>query len=163
MAEAIRAAMMLSSTIPDLSDETKALAGDLEKLGPLRASIAKERDDLTRSAADLALDKTRLTALIDARQQSLADAESALDAERKRARRTRGPGRQSQRFDRQHGEPDRRRESRRRRRARGRPGDRRRGRLPRRRDARGDPARLKPAIAFADAKGQSRSRSPGPS
>ncbi len=85
MAEAIRAAIMLNGMIPDLSDETKSLSGDLEKLASLRASIASERDDLTRSAADLALDKTRLTDLIEARQQSLAAAERALGAERARA------------------------------------------------------------------------------
>ena len=85
LAGAIRAAIMLNSMIPDLNDAAHVLAADLTKLSDLRASIAKERDDLTRSAADLVVDKTRLTDLIDARQQSLAAAESALGAERARA------------------------------------------------------------------------------
>jgi septal ring factor EnvC (AmiA/AmiB activator) len=85
MVDAIRASILLGSMIPDLNDETKALAADLQKLASLRASISKERDELTQSAAELALDKTRLTDLINARQQSLAVAEMALNAERARA------------------------------------------------------------------------------
>ncbi|MFZ2108129.1 MAG: hypothetical protein WAV18_22570, partial [Roseiarcus sp.] len=85
MVEAVRAAMMLGATISDLKSEADALASDLDKLTTLRASIASQRDDLARSAQSLALDKTRLTELIRARQQSLSVAETALGAERKRA------------------------------------------------------------------------------
>jgi septal ring factor EnvC (AmiA/AmiB activator) len=85
MVEAVRAAMMLGATISDLKSEADALASDLDKLTALRASIASQRDDLARSAQSLALDKARLTELIRARQQSLSVAESALGAERKRA------------------------------------------------------------------------------
>lgn len=85
MVEAVRAAMMLGATISDLKSEADALASDLDKLTALRASIASQRDDLARSAQSLALDKTRLTELIRARQQSLSVAETALGAERKRA------------------------------------------------------------------------------
>jgi septal ring factor EnvC (AmiA/AmiB activator) len=84
MPEAIRAAMTLGSTVDELKSETDALKSDLDRLASLRASIAKERDDLARRSSDLALDKTRLTALIDARQQSLSAAEQALAAERAR-------------------------------------------------------------------------------
>jgi septal ring factor EnvC (AmiA/AmiB activator) len=84
MAEAIRAAMVLSSTVGELKSETEALRQDLEQLAALRASIANERDDLARRSSDLALDKARLTALIDARQQSLSAAEQALAAQRER-------------------------------------------------------------------------------
>jgi len=84
MAEAIRAAMVLGSTVGELKSETEALRKDLEQLAGLRASIAKQRDDLARRSADLALDKTRLSALVDARQQSLSAAEQALAAERER-------------------------------------------------------------------------------
>ncbi|MGD1036524.1 MAG: peptidoglycan DD-metalloendopeptidase family protein [Roseiarcus sp.] len=85
MAEAIRAAMVLSSTVGALKSETEALRKDLDQLAGLRASIAKERDDLAQRSTNLALDKTRLTALIDARQQSLSAAEQALAAQRERA------------------------------------------------------------------------------
>jgi len=85
MVEAVRAAMMLGATVSDLKSEADSLASDLDKLGALRAAIAGQRDDLARSAEALVLDKTRLTDLIGARQQSLSVAESALGAERKRA------------------------------------------------------------------------------
>ncbi len=84
MAEAIRAATVLGSTVGELKSETEALRQDLEQLAALRASIAKERDDLAQRSSNLALDKTRLTALIDARQQSLSAAEQALAAQRER-------------------------------------------------------------------------------
>ena len=84
MAEAIRAAMVLGSTVGELKSETEALRKDLEQLASVRASIAKQRDDLARRSANLELDKTRLSALVDARQQSLSAAEQALAAERER-------------------------------------------------------------------------------
>ncbi len=84
MAEAIRAATLLSSTVGALKAETEALGKDLDQLADLRASIAKERDGLSRRSANLALEKTRLTALIDARQQSLSAAQQALAAQRER-------------------------------------------------------------------------------
>ena len=85
MAEAIRAAMALSSTVGELESETAALKKDLDELASLRASIAKERDAQAQRSASLALEKTRLAALIDARQQSLSDAAQALGAQRERA------------------------------------------------------------------------------
>ncbi|HYA73396.1 MAG TPA: peptidoglycan DD-metalloendopeptidase family protein [Roseiarcus sp.] len=84
MAEAIRAATVLGSTVGELKSETEALRQDLEQLAALRGSIAKERDELAQRSSNLALDKTRLTALIDARQQSLSAAEQALAAQRER-------------------------------------------------------------------------------
>jgi septal ring factor EnvC (AmiA/AmiB activator) len=85
MVAAVRAAMMLGATVSGLQGETQQLAHDLDALTALRADIATQRDDLAKSAAELAVDKTRLTGLIAARQQSLDVAESALGAERKRA------------------------------------------------------------------------------
>ncbi|MGD0762645.1 MAG: peptidoglycan DD-metalloendopeptidase family protein [Roseiarcus sp.] len=84
MAEAIRAAIVLGSTVGELKSETEALTQDLERQASLSASIAKQRNDLARRSASLALDKTRLGALVDARQQSLSAAEQALAAERER-------------------------------------------------------------------------------
>jgi murein hydrolase activator len=85
MAQAIRAAILLGAVVPELRAETLALADDLDELAKLRKSIAAEREDLAKRAQGLVEDRTRLAALIDARQQSLADAEKALDAERDRA------------------------------------------------------------------------------
>jgi murein hydrolase activator len=77
--------MLLGSVIPDLKSETVALSQDLEELAGLRKSIADERKGLNERAASLADDKERLTALVAARQQSLAAAEQALGSERDRA------------------------------------------------------------------------------
>ena len=84
MSEAIRAATLLGSTVGELKLETEALRKDLDQLSALRASIGAQRDDLARRSADLALDKTRLTGLVDARQQSLSTAEQALSAQQER-------------------------------------------------------------------------------
>jgi len=85
MAEAIRAATLLGSMVEALKSETDALRADLAQLADLRASIAKQRDDLAQRSAALAADKMRLAALIEARQQSLSEAEQALAAQRLRA------------------------------------------------------------------------------
>ena len=85
MAEAIRAATLLGSTVEALKSETDALRADLAQLADLKASIAKQRDVLAQRQTALAVEKTRLAALIDARQQSLSEAEQALAAQRQRA------------------------------------------------------------------------------
>jgi murein hydrolase activator len=85
MAQAIRAAILLGAVVPELKAETQGLADDLDELAKLRQSIATEREDLSKRAQSLAEDRTRLAALIDARQQSLAEAEKALGAQRDRA------------------------------------------------------------------------------
>ncbi len=151
MVEAVRAAMVLGAAVSDLQTQTRALSSDLEKLTGLRAEIAKQRDDLVESAAGLAADRARLTDLIAARQQSLSVAESALGAERARAgelsakaatlkdliaatERAAGAARAGAEAAAQATAADVE---------------------TRAAAAKGaDPARLKPAIAFADAKGQ---------
>jgi len=85
MAEAIRAATLLGSTVEALKSETDALRADLAQLADLKLSIARQRDDLAQRQTALAAEKTRLAALIDARQQSLGEAEQALAAQRDRA------------------------------------------------------------------------------
>jgi murein hydrolase activator len=85
MTQAVRAAMLLGSVLPDLKSETIALAQDIDELAELRKSIAAANENLGQRAASLAKDKERLTALVAARQQSLADAERALGSERDRA------------------------------------------------------------------------------
>jgi septal ring factor EnvC (AmiA/AmiB activator) len=85
MAQAIRAAILLGAVVPELRAETQALADDLDELAKLRKSIAAEQADLAKRAQGLAEGRKRLAALIEARQQSLAEAEQALNAERDRA------------------------------------------------------------------------------
>ena len=85
MAEAIRAATLLTATVPELKAQTESLKRDLESLQQTRKSIAAEREGLARSMSGLALEKERLAALVEARQASLATAEQALGAQHERA------------------------------------------------------------------------------
>jgi len=85
MSEAVRAATVMGAVIPELKSETESVRRDLDALARTRDSIAKERDELTQRSQTLAVDKMRLGALIDARQQSLASAQDALGSQRQRA------------------------------------------------------------------------------
>ncbi len=85
MSEAVRAATVLSAVIPEFQSETEAARRDIDALAKTKDSIVRERDELARRGAKLALDKMRLAALIDARQQSLASAQDALGSQQQRA------------------------------------------------------------------------------
>ena len=85
MSEAVRAATVLASVIPELKSEIEAARRDLDTLAKTRESIARERDELTEKGKALAADKLRLAALIDARQQSLLSAQDALGSQQQRA------------------------------------------------------------------------------
>ena len=85
MTEAIRASMLLGSVVPDLNNETIALSRDLDELARLHVSIETEKQGLGERAATLAQDKPRLASLVDARQQALSAAQEALGSERARA------------------------------------------------------------------------------
>ena len=85
MSEAVRAATILGSVIPQLKSETEAVRQDLEALAGTKDSIVRERGELAQRSAALALDKMRLAALIDARQKSLASAQDALGSQQQRA------------------------------------------------------------------------------
>ncbi|MCB1542605.1 MAG: peptidoglycan DD-metalloendopeptidase family protein, partial [Rhodoblastus sp.] len=83
--KAIRASMTLGAVLPGLRAETEALASDLKDLVSLRASIATEKDNLAREHQGLQDERARLAALVDTRQKSLGEAQSALEIEQKRA------------------------------------------------------------------------------
>ncbi len=85
MAEAVRAASLLSSTIPDLRSQAEALARDIDELSTTRESIARARDSLTRTRVSLGLEKARLSELVEARQQALSATADALGSQQKRA------------------------------------------------------------------------------
>src|SRR5271169_5661380 len=85
MSEAVRAATVLGSVIPELKSEIEAARQDLDALSKTRESIARGRDELTEKGRALAVDKMRLAALVDARQQSLASAQDALGSQHERA------------------------------------------------------------------------------
>jgi murein hydrolase activator len=84
MSDAVRAATVMGAVIPELKAETESVRHDLDALAKTRDSIAKERDELTQRGQALAVDRMRLSALIDARQQSLASAQDALGSQRRR-------------------------------------------------------------------------------
>ena len=85
MSEAVRAATVLGSVIPELKSETEALAQDMDDLAKTRAGIARERDELGKRLSEMAESRAKLQALVDARQESLANAQSELDAQSGRA------------------------------------------------------------------------------
>ena len=140
MSEAVRAAIVLGSVLPQLQGEAMAAARDLDKLAALRSSMAEQRDALARDAEALGQDKIRLAGLISARQQSLDEAQGALAAERKRASELANQALSlKDLLARMEGAP--------------RPGD-ASGVDPQAAALRAaDPTRLKPAVAFADARG----------
>lgn len=82
--KAIRTAILLGSVVPELRSETEILAADLAELMSLRKAIAAERDKLRTEAAQLAEERGRLAALVEARRAAIGDAEKALQAERER-------------------------------------------------------------------------------
>ncbi len=85
MSEAVRAAAVMGALIPELKSAIEAARRDLDDLARTRESIAQERDALTEQGKALAAEKMRLAALIDARQQSLASAQDALGSQQQRA------------------------------------------------------------------------------
>jgi murein hydrolase activator len=85
MSEAVRAATVMGAVIPELKLETEQVRNDLDALARTRDSIVTERDELAQKSQALAADKMRLSALIDARQQSLVSAQDALGSQRQRA------------------------------------------------------------------------------
>ena len=85
MSQAVRAATVMGALIPELKSEIEAARREIDDLAKTRESIARERDELTERGKALAADKMRLGALIDARQQSLASAQDALGSQQQRA------------------------------------------------------------------------------
>ncbi|RBP16560.1 septal ring factor EnvC (AmiA/AmiB activator) [Roseiarcus fermentans] len=85
MAEAVRAATLLSAMTVDLKAETERLARDIDELASTRAAIAGERDAHAQAVASLTTEKTRLAALVAARKESMSSAEAALGSQQKRA------------------------------------------------------------------------------
>jgi len=84
--EAMRGAMTLGSILPEMRAEMHKLQVDLTELLKLRDSIKIEKASLAREKDELQAQRARLSALVEARQASLKQAQSALDAEAERAR-----------------------------------------------------------------------------
>ena len=85
MLAAIRASMLLGTVVPGLRSAAESLASDLAELGRLRVLIAGQRDALGIETAALDAERARLSDLVAARQAAQVAAEGTLDGERQRA------------------------------------------------------------------------------
>ena len=77
--------MLLGAVVPGLRAETETLARDLADLVRLRGSIALDRDRLSGQIAALAAEQVKLSALVEARQRTLAAAQQNLAGEQSHA------------------------------------------------------------------------------
>ena len=83
----VRSAILLGAVVPEMRAETEILAGDLNELARLTASISAERERLLATVADQAAEKERLSLLVAekgklrGRSQELLEAEQARSAE----------------------------------------------------------------------------------
>lgn len=80
----VRSAILLNAVIPELRSQAETLIADLGELKRLREEILAEQKTLNASRAAQEEDRTRLAALVDARQRQQAEAEKTLQAERAR-------------------------------------------------------------------------------
>ena len=83
--KALRTAITLGAVVPDMRAEADAIAGDLAELSRVRKDIVSERATLSQNLDRLANEQLRLNMLIDARQKKQATTEQALDTERQHA------------------------------------------------------------------------------
>ena len=82
---AIRTSMLLGAVVPELRGQVDALASDLAELARVRRIITADRDTLSQQVASLDAEKAKLPGLIAARQASQTEAEGALNAEQQHA------------------------------------------------------------------------------
>jgi septal ring factor EnvC (AmiA/AmiB activator) len=80
----VRTAMMLGAVLPELRSEAQSLASDLNELVELRKSIAQEKERLAAEAQAFVRDNEKLSALVTARQGALKDTEQKLAEQRQR-------------------------------------------------------------------------------
>lgn len=83
--DALRAALALGDLLPHLRAQAQALQTDLAELVRLRDGVREEQERLAKEKTALAEQRERLGSLIETRQEALAAAQSALDSERARA------------------------------------------------------------------------------
>jgi septal ring factor EnvC (AmiA/AmiB activator) len=85
MLQAVRASILLGAVLPELRAETEILATDLAELVRLKEAIATDRTTLRSELAALQREQERLSALMEARQHSIAEVERSVGAERTRS------------------------------------------------------------------------------
>ena len=83
--KALRTAITLGAVVPGMRAEAEAIAGDLAELSRVRKAIVSERATLSENLDQLATEQLRLNMLIDARQKKQASTEQALATEQQHA------------------------------------------------------------------------------
>jgi murein hydrolase activator len=83
--QSVRTAMLLGAVLPEMRQETEALANDLAGLVRVRRQIADERDRLKAQIASLGTEQVRVTVLVEERQKQQTEHEKALETERAKA------------------------------------------------------------------------------
>jgi len=83
--KALRTAITLGAVVPGMRAQAEAIAGDLAELARVRKDIVSERATLSQNLDQLANEQLRLNMLIDARQKKQASTEQALAAEQQHA------------------------------------------------------------------------------
>lgn len=153
MLQAVRTAILLGAVLPDLKAEAEALAGDLAELARLGDAATRERETIAAELKRLAEDKISLNALIEARRQRIAEAETSAAPERAEADKLAGKAKDLRELveglDREIASASRAAEDARRKLEA-------QGKEARERFAAGafrDPARLAPKVAFAETRG----------
>jgi len=83
--EAVRASLALGAVLPQMRAEARQLQRDLSELEQVQASVRREQTRLSEQQASLTAQRERLAPMIAERQQALSTAQSALQAETARA------------------------------------------------------------------------------
>jgi murein hydrolase activator len=83
--QSVRTAILLGAVVPEMRNETEALAADLTELLRVRKNITDERDQLRAQAEAIENERKRMAALIGERQKQQSDREASLAVERARA------------------------------------------------------------------------------
>lgn len=82
---AIRSSMVLGAAVPGMRAAAQSLASDLAEATRLRGAIAEQRDALARDVAALDAERARLAGLVAARQAAQTAAEGTLERQSQRS------------------------------------------------------------------------------
>ncbi|MDR1828977.1 MAG: hypothetical protein LBR29_11660, partial [Methylobacteriaceae bacterium] len=85
MLQAVRTSILMDPVLGEMREELDILVNDLEDLAAVRKNVDEEREKLRGELAALGEEQQRLTALVDARQNSLAANRQQMDEERRKA------------------------------------------------------------------------------
>ncbi|MGN6548457.1 MAG: murein hydrolase activator EnvC family protein [Pararhizobium sp.] len=81
----VRSAILLGSVVPEMRQETEALAKQLQDLVDVRKQMAAERDRMKATLTDVAEEQKRLELLLAAKKQMQAENRTRLAAEQQNA------------------------------------------------------------------------------